>query len=356
MSLVEAPSAPVADAASVAHLLTHPAHSAHPAHPAPPAPPLPPMPPPLPRPAPAARTTPNPHCQVAAMQAAAALAAEPLPTSYMPGYQPQTPPMMPFGDTSWDSQTWQWDPTVPPISAMLMREADAWRALLQLHGSVLNLTRTMSGATTNEVENPQLRLDEPREASEQREASYIASITQLCAQCDQLVSEAVKIRGLRKAKHQAETQALKEILRTHADEALGMGDVLARNSAMQIASVTSELRQAAQAMRAQVQQARALLAAAAEWRTVVPKGAPAECEFVMGWRSGESLEVRPVAQVLEHVYQRGQLTDDTLVAALLEGAVAEPGHAVSQQRTFSRRSADRQLRQELVAVAEKTES
>lgn len=347
MSVVEAPSAPVADAASVAHLLTQPAH---------PAPPLPPMPPPLPRPAPAPRTTPNPHCQVAAMQAAAALAAEPLPTTYMPGYQPQPPPMMPFGDTSWDLQTWQWDPTVPPISAMLMREADAWRALLQLHGSVLNLTRTMSDATTNEVETPQLRLDEPREASEQREASYVASITQLCAQCDQLVSEAVKIRGLRKAKHQTETQALKEILRTHADEALGMGDVLARNSAMQIASVTSELRQAAQAMRAQVQQARALLAAAAEWRAVVPKGAPAECEFVMGWRSGETLEVRPVAQVLQHVYQRGQLTDDTLVAALLEGAVAEPVHAVAQQRTFSRRSADRQLRQEIVAVAEKTES
>ena len=42
------------------------------------------LPPPLPRPAPAPRTTHNPHCQAAAMHAAAALAAEPLPAAYIP--------------------------------------------------------------------------------------------------------------------------------------------------------------------------------------------------------------------------------------------------------------------------------
>ena len=251
------------------------------------------------------------------------------------------------------------DSAVPPISQMLMREAEAWRALLQLHGSVLNLARGMAGATTSEAENPQLRFDEPLEASEQREAAYIASIAQLCAQCDLLVSEGTKIRALRKAKHQAEAHALREILRTHADEALGMGDILARNNSVQIATATSELRQAAQAMRAQVQQARALVAATAEWRAAVPPDAPPDLEFVMGYRCSSSqdsehpslvVQVRPVAQVLEHVYQRGQLTDEHLVAAIMEGPLAQP-EAPSQQRTFSRWSADRQLRQELAACA-----
>ena len=51
--------------------------------------------------------------------------------------------------------------------------------------------------------------------------------------------EAVKIRGLRKAKFQVETQALKEIMRVHSDEVLAMGDTLARNSAMSMAAATS---------------------------------------------------------------------------------------------------------------------
>ena len=236
------------------------------------------------------------------------------------------------------------DHTTPHISQMLIREAEAWKALLQLHGSVLNLTKNLVGVTTHEVENPQLHFDEPHEASEQREAAYIAGISQVCAQCDLLVSEAVRIRGLRKAKHQAETRALKEILRTHADETLGIGEILARNSAIHIASVTSELRQASQAMRTQVQQARALLAATTELRKTMPPNAPEGLEFVMGFRiaSGEAageavVQVRPVAQVLEYVYQRGQLTNENLVTALVEGPLAEPEALQARQRTFSRR-------------------
>jgi NAD(P)H-dependent FMN reductase len=318
------------------------------------------------------RTTPNPHCQAAAMHAAAALAGEPMPSAYLPCYQPHLPVVQQA--QSWDSTSWQaWhgmqmlqqpqqlpqqhmDHATPHISQMLIREAEAWKALLQLHGSVLNLTKNLAGITANEVENPHLRFDEPREASDQRETAYIAAISQVCAQCDLLVAEAIKIRGLRKAKHQAETQALKEILRTHADETLGMGEIIARNSAIQVASVTSELRQAAQAMRTQVQQARALLAATSEWRAAVPANAPPGLELVMGYRrtgtagegtagegtAGEGtaeavVQVRPVAQVLEHVYQRGQLTDENLVTALVEGPLAEPETVPAQQRTFSRR-------------------
>ena len=375
-TLVEAPSAPPSE--PCAPMASDGASSQQ----------LPPLPPPLPKPPPAQRTAPNPHCQAAAMHAAAALAAEPMPSGYLPCYQPHTPPMAPHHNghgamphlplvqqaQSWESQGWQgWhnmhmlqqqqphqqphqqmDPATPHISQMLMREAEAWKALLQLHGSVLNLTKNLAGVTTNEVENPHLHFDEPHEASDQRETAYIAAISQVCAQCDLLVAEAIKIRGLRKAKHQAETQALKEIIRTHADETLGMGEIIARNGAIQVASVTSELRQAAQAMRTQVQQARALLAATAEWRGAVPANAPTGLELVMGYRRtgaaegsvedepgtgclAKEVQVRPVAQVLEHVYQRGQLTDEHLVAAIVDGPLAAPEAPPPQARTFSRR-------------------
>ena len=128
----------------------------------------------------------------------------------------------------------------PPVTAPQAPPADGWRD----DGAVESAFDSLIGAD-----------------SEQREAAYIASIGQLCAQCDLLVSEAVKIRGLRKAKHQAESHALKEILRTHADEALGMGDIIARNSAMQVATVTSELRQAAA-------RRRALTEGAVSWKAV----------------------------------------------------------------------------------------
>ena len=52
----------------------------------------------------------------------------------------------------------------------------------------------------------ELYFDENREATAQREVGYLASLTQLAASCDTIVSEAIKIRGLRKAKHQMETE------------------------------------------------------------------------------------------------------------------------------------------------------
>lgn len=327
----------------------------------------PPLPPPLPRPPPAARTVPNPHCQVAAMHAAQMLVNEQGGCNgcngLMPGFQPglaQTPPVTPMmhAQTPYDWQlqqpmmgsmgqaTLQLD--VPPISQMLMREAEAWRALLGLHGSVLNLTRGVSQATMNEAASPHLRFDEQREASEQREATYIAGLSQLMAQCDALNAEVLKIRGLRKAKYQVEQEALKDILRTHADECLAMGDALSRNSALQISSVGSELRQAAQSMRAQIQQARGLLQAAAELRSLGPM--PADAVLFMGWQTpdGEPQRVVPVATLLEHVYQRGQLTDENLSAALWEGPLLQ--QEAPAPRAFARRGGDRQLRQELVSA------
>lgn len=318
----------------------------------------------LPRPQPAARTSPNAHCQAACMHAANVLAAE--PTSYclqgtlLPGFQAMQPPS---AQSAWDAgpscsqwcgpsvgQSWQQPPDLPPISQMLMREADAWRALLGLHGSVVHLTRGLAHTTSQEASDPQHQFDEQREASEQREAAYLAAISQLVAQSDLLVSEAIKIRGLRKAKAQAEAAALRDIVRMHDDEAMAIGEALGRNSGISIASAAAELRQASQAMRTQIQQARALLSVAAETRSLGPM--PMRTKIVMGVEeSGGQLRVHEVATVLEHVLQRGSLSEETLCAALWEGALPR-SEAQLQQRTFARRAPDRMLQQQLVAGTE----
>ena len=233
---------------------------------------------------------------------------------------------------------------MPPISTMLIREAEAWRALMGLHGSVVNLSRTLTSIPS--LEGDDFAFDEQREASDQREAAYLASLSQLCAACDGLVAEAVKVRGLRKAKHQIEQKSLREVMRAHSDETLATGDAIARSSSLGIVAVTAELRAIAQSVRTQIQQARALIAVSAEARAF--GNVDPACTIVMGWTdaTGEPHALRPVSRVLEQVYQRGQLTDENLAAAIWEGDKSQA--ETSHNRIFSRRAGDRQLQQQLV--------
>lgn len=292
-----------------------------------------PLPLPLPRPPPAARTAPNPHCQAAAMQAQGAL----LSNGYMPGYQAGPP-----------QPTWEWaqqpvQPELPPISQMLIREADAWRALLSLHGSLLHLSTDIARSSVSDAQTA--FAEDLQEAFDQREASYIAGITHLSGQCDALVAEAIKIRGLRKAQAGLRAHGLRDVLHQHANEALAVGETQARNSAMTIATATSEVRQAVQTLRTQLQQSRALLQAAGELQALGPL--PASAVVVMGYQQGDCVEVEPVATVLQRVYSRGALSDETLSAALWEGEA--PSAEPAQHRTFQRRAGDRELQQALVA-------
>ena len=174
---------------------------------------------------------------------------------------------------------------------------------------------------------------EHQDASDQREGAYIASLSQLLATCDTLVYEAVKLRGLRKAKHQSEVAALREVIRKHSDEVLATGEALARNSALQIASLAADIRNTSQRTKSQIQQARGLLSALTEAKTYEP--IPADATIVMGVKNGDETVLKSVNEVLAHVYQRGDLTDRTLCAALWEGAPrASPAPAA---RIFARR-------------------
>lgn len=267
----------------------------------------------------------------------------------MPGFQPPLPqqPMQQQMHPQWGYQSnidMQGIQGMPAISALLVREADAWRALMGLHGSVVSLSRNISMASSSEEDAVS---EEQREASDQREASYLASLSQLMSHCDGMVNEIVKLRGLRKSKHALEVQALREVLRNHSDEIMAMGDGIARNAALNMASAASEMRQAAQALRTQIAQARGVIQVAAEVRAL--GNADPASSIVVGWAnsSGEARDLRPVSKILEQVYQRGPLTEDNLRAAIYEGDLLR-GES-QQARTFSRRSGDRALQLQQVA-------
>ena len=302
----------------------------------PPMPPLPPaLPPQLPRASP--QTRPNSLCQAACIQAASTLNAHALACALHPCAQPlqPLPPMPPLPPPPPP-------PDLPPISQLLLREAEAWRALLQLNASVLNVGRSVISSV---ADIDSTFAGENQDASDQREAAYVASLAQLLSCCDSLVYEAVKLRGLRKAKQQSEVAALREVIRKHSDEVLATGEALARNSALQIATLAAEIRGTSQKTKSQLQQARALLSALAEAQSLQP--IPADAVIVMGFKSGENTVIRPIGEVLRHVYQRGDLTDSTLCSALWEGEASSTS-TTAPSRVFTRRSGDRGAQVDLV--------
>ena len=162
----------------------------------------------------------------------------------------------PAPNYGWDG-TYQpgYDQGLPAVSALLMREAEAWRALLNLHTGVMATARQMA-STLNE---PDPSLETTIEMIETREAGYYAALSQLASHCDALSAEALRLRTLRKSRASTDTLALQALIQAHSEETLGIGTMLATQASTQINTVTSELRQATQSTRQQIAQARALL-------------------------------------------------------------------------------------------------
>ena len=185
-------------------------------------------------------------------------AAPPLPPNDPPhgALPPLPPPMGCYGAYAGYAPS---VPPMPPVSALLMREAEAWRALLQLHTGVLGAARQLAAATSEGGEGQSLMLETTREAIETREAQYYSGLTNLVAQCDQLSAEALRLRTLRKTRQGADVHALEALMHAHAAETLAIGGTLAANAAVAVSSVTAELRQASQATRTQLAQVRAVL-------------------------------------------------------------------------------------------------
>ena len=227
-----------------------------------------------------------------------------------------------------------YEASLPPVSVLLMREAEAWRALLGLHQGVVGAARQLASAT-NEGNGASASLETSREAIEARESNYYAGLTQLVAQCDQLSTEALRLRALRKSRASADVQALEMLMQAHSIETLAIGGALACSSAVAVQAVTAELRQAEQSTRQQLAQVRAVM-------QLVQDKPDLRGRLTLGYRDN----ALGLDEVFDAVYAHSEeLTDEALVRALdgLVGAAAPgaaPAVAVERQRTIVRRHAD----------------
>jgi hypothetical protein len=217
---------------------------------------------------------------------------------------------------------------------MLIAEAHAWTALLKLHGSVVSTSSMQAAEIAHET-----TYSDTNEATSQRVASYIAALTFVASQADALVSETIRLRSIRKAKHQVESLAIAELLRLHNDEVLALGESTSRNLAMSISSATAEIRATTQKLRSQVAQGRALLEVIQESRGLV---LPLDTTIVMGVQnSAGQINTMPVEELLASCYAKGALTEETLVGVLREktcgGSPLSSSDPAQERRVFSLR-------------------
>jgi len=245
----------------------------------------------------------------------------------------------------WDTNVYQqptFDQAVPPVSALLIREAEAWRALLGLHSGVVGTARQMATAVSAENE---VLLESTRDAIEQREANYYAALTQLAANCDAMSTEALRLRSLRKARATTDTQALQVLMQAHSSETLAIGTTLGTNSATSVQAVTAELRQATQTTRTQIAQLRAMMQAIQD---------QPELHGSIGVTFTDSEHTThqfTTGAVFDAVYQASlELNEESLVAAMHLLCTGDPERVASASapmppsppaRTVVRRQGDR---------------
>ncbi len=212
----------------------------------------------------------------------------------------------------------------PHISTLLSCEAAAWAALLQIHGLTLQSVRSL-----------QVDLNEMEDTTEQRTGNYCQALSSLAGQCDSLSNEIIKIRSLRKTRQQLHLRPeISSILARHSNEALAVGERVARDAYGALAGATAELRSAAMSLKNQVTQCQTLLEAvrAAEGMTI-----PSNTRLLIGLqRPNEELQMLPVSDVVRNSYRDGVITEESLIAALSvsETPVTPPEAGV---RTFNRR-------------------
>jgi hypothetical protein len=225
---------------------------------------------------------------------------------------------------------------------MLVREAEAWRALLGLHSSAVGAAQKLAQQAETGAD-VSLHYEEKLSNSESREAAYCAALTGLASQCDGLVTETLKLRTFRKARRNVEIQCIGEIIRAHSDEIMAIGQTLASNSSLNVSTATTDLRVAIQRQKNQISQLRVLLESVKSAKSLpLPKGS----NLVIGLRkeSSESPEFKDVEQVLQSVYSTSrELNETSLSDAIMRLFVEEDRTEEKRQdpKQFARRSNER---------------
>lgn len=222
-----------------------------------------------------------------------------------------------------------------------MREADAWRALLSLHGTAVHAAHQIA-RTSEEGEFTLPVRDEETMNSDSREAAYCAALTGLASQCDNLCAEAMRLRALRKARRTVEVQCYRDVVRRHADESLAVGQTMAANAALNIGAATAELRGAIATQRSQISGLRSLLSALGSAQSLpLPMGV----QIVVGLSNGsattlEQSQVRSIDELLKDVYAHERELNDTSLAEALRRLFVNTD-TPTPTKQFARRSADR---------------
>lgn len=240
-------------------------------------------------------------------------------------------------------QNWQHDPYVihsnsdlPPISNLLIREAEAWRAVLSLHTTTMNASYQLTHVPDNQQGS--LTLEEERDMnSESRETTYCSALTNLASQCDSLVSEVMRLRTLRKTRRSLEVQCVKEIVRSHSDEILAIGQTLASNSALNVASSATELRIAIQKQRNQVSQLRMLLEAVRNASTLpLPKNGKLMVSVAV---DGSVCATYDIESVMSCVYKESRELNETSLTMALSKLMMMNAPDTSPQSSIIQESA-----------------
>lgn len=269
----------------------------------------------------------------------------PLPTEPHPHHYVARPACVGFGQQTWtyDGLSVHHNTDIPHISSLLLREAEAWRAVLGLHAATVGAAQHLARSTEALAE--QSLLSEERALnSESRESAYCCALSGLARECDNLHNECLKLRTLRKSRRIVEVQCLAEVVRSSSDEIMAIGQTLASNGALNLSSATSDLRVAIQNQRNQVSQLRALLDAVRA-ASVLPL--PRESKLVLGiQKEGGAHEFHGVDEVLRLVYEHSRDLNETSLSEVLKRLFVSESQTkspVHQNRQFARRAADREV-------------
>ena len=237
------------------------------------------------------------------------------------------------------------NPDIPPISNLLLHEADAWRAVLSLHSSTITTAQRLSRSPDNKGDATLHPEDEKTLNSQSREAAYCAALSSLASQCDALFNEVLKLRTLRKARHKVEVEAITDVVRAHSDEVLAIGQTLASNGSLNVSSATADLRIAIQNQRNQISQLRVFLDCVKMASNLpLPQGS----KLVVGVKreGSEHDDVRELDELFAHIYETSRdVNEMSLVDALAKMFVATDTQSIRragpESRQFSRRTEDR---------------